>query len=236
MTDAQDSTQASASSGSPSTPQSGAVSVQQIKNQLTNKFQSNKVLVLKAHSILSWEQDIYALYVFSIVSLAFIVIHLVNSSLLTTLSYIGIFGALIDLALPSITKNLNKNQAVKQTVDTAKFDKICLDLARVIAFFRGSCDSCCSLKTRKPKIYYAVLLISLLILAFVGNKFNNLFLTYVTILFAAIYPGLDRKGLPQKIVDFVCQKLGKKSPQISGSFTSNISAGGDRRSSSSKRN
>ena len=205
-------------SGAASQPAQGqAHSIQQLKSKLSDKLQSHKVLVLKAHSFLSWEQDYYPAIIFALTSVAFLVIRLLNASILTTACYVGIIAALVDIALPTITKNLTKHQA-KQNVDSAKFDKICLDLARLCVLSRSSCDSCRALKTKKPKLYYPILLISLIILAFIGSKFNNLFLTYLVTLFAALYPGLDQRRIPQKLVDALFQKLGKRAPQVT--FTS----------------
>lgn len=226
MSAQQDSAQGSGSSSS-----SSSVNVSQIKTQLANKFQANKPLVLKLHSILTWEQDIYPILVSAFVTVSFLIIHLLNSSILTTFSYLGIAAALIDLAMPTIAKNLcgSSSAAAKLSDrDNQRFDKICTDLAKIYAFFRESCNLCCSLKTSKPKLYYPSILGTLLVLAYVGNKINNLFLTYLVVLSFALYPGLERKGYTQKAVEFVYAKLGRRPPT---SYSS-----GDRKSSSGKRN
>lgn len=222
MSDQQDSASSSSS----------GVNVQSLKSQIANKFQNNRPLVLKLHSILTWEQDSYPILVVAAVTISFLFIYLLNSSVLTTLSLLGIAGALIDLALPTIAKSLcgSSNQAAKLSdKDNQRFDKICLDLAKVYAFFRGSCDSCCSFKTSKPKFYYPGLLVSLLFLAYIGNKINNLFLTYLVTLLVVLYPGLDKRGLPQKAVEFVFLKLGRRPPSF-------VSAGAGDRRASGKRN
>lgn len=228
MSTPQDSAQASGSSSS----SSSSVNVNQVKTQIANKFQANKPLVLKLHSILTWEQDVYPILVSAFVTFSFLIIYLMNSSILTTFSYIGMAVALIDLAMPTIAKNLCGGSSSSATAklgdkDNQRFDKICMDLAKVYAFFRESCNMCCSMKTSKPKLYYPSVLGTLLVLAYIGNKINNLFLTYLVTLFIALYPGLERKGFTQKAVEFVYSKLGRRPP--------GASAGGDRRSSG-KRN
>lgn len=227
MSDQQDS---AASTGSASS----SVNVQQLKSQIANRFQANRPLVLKLHSILTWEQDIYPMLVFAFVTVAFFFIYLLNSSVLTTLSYLGIALALLDLAMPTIAKNLTNNQGKSNEKDGQRFDKICLDLAKAYAFMRTICDHCCSLKTKQPKIYYPALLVGLIVLAYIGNKFNNLFLTYLFTLFVALFPGLDKKGVPQKAVEFVFAKLGRRPPAIFGAGSAANAGAGDRRSS--KRN
>jgi len=229
MSTQQDSAQGSGSS-SASPASSSSVNVNQIKAQIANKFQANKLLVLKLHSVLTWEQDIYPIMVSALVTISFLIIHLMNSSILTTFSYLGIAAALIDLAMPTIAKNLcgsSSSTAKLGDKDNQRFDKICTDLAKVYAFFCESCNQCCSLKTSKPKLYYPSMLGALLVMAYIGNKINNLFLTYLVVLFVVLYPGLESKGYTQKAIEFVYTKLGRRPPVTSSS--------GDRKSSG-KRN
>lgn len=215
---------------------SGSVNVQQLKSQLANRFQASRPLVLKLHSILTWEQDIYPIFVLAFVSFAFLFIHLLNSSVLTTLSYVGIAAALLDLAMPTIAKNLTGgSQAKLSEKDNQRFDKICLDLAKLYALVMSACDACCSMKSKKPKLYYPALLGSLLVSAYIGNKFNNLFLTYLVTLLIAFYPGLEKKGAPQKAAEFVFAKLGRRPPAfLTGS--SNPAGGDSSRRASGKKN
>lgn len=229
MSDQQDSSAAGSSSSS-SSSSTGTVNVQQLKSQLANRFQANRPLVLKLHSILTWEQDVHLYLVMAFVTLTFIFIYLLNSSFLATVSYLGIAIALLDLATPTIAKNLCSGQAGKSNdKDNQRFDKICLDLAKTYASMRSLCDTCCSLKTKKPKLYYPALLTGLLFSAYIGNKFNNLLLTYLFTMLVALYPGLDKRGLPQKAVEFVYLKLGRRPPTFASS------GAGDRRASG-KRN
>lgn len=220
MSDQQDSSSAQTSSS--------PVNVQQLKSQISNRFQANKTLVLKLHSILSWEQDSYPIFVFAFVTISFLMIHLLNSSVLTTISYLGMACALIDMAMPKIAKNLSSGQTKLSEKDSQRFEKICLDLAKIYAFMRSACDASCSLKTKNPKVYYPSLLTSLLALAYLGNKFNNLFLTYILTLLVVMYPGLDKKGIPQKAVEFVFLKLGRRPPSFAASGAGERRASGKR--------
>lgn len=226
MSDQQDSTSGSPSGSSPSLSSSASqVNIQQLKSQISNRFQSHRPLVLKLHSILTWEQDIYPAIVFGFVSSLFVVVHLMNSSVLTTLSYLGIILALLDLALPTLVKSLAPGQAKANEKDNQKYDKICLDLAKMYASMKGLCDICCSLKTKKPKLYYPILLGSLIVSAYIGNKINNLFLTYLFTLLLAFYPGLEKRGLIEKAIEYVYVSLGRRPPTV---------ASGDRRGSGKK--
>lgn len=213
MSEQQDSSASTSSSSS-------AVNVQSLKSQIANRLQPNRQLVLKLHSILTWEQDVHLFVVIGFVTLSFFIIHLLNSSILATLSYVGIALALLDCAMPTIAKNLSSTgqHGAKggDKEDSRKFDKICLDLASAYAFLRNICDTCCSLKTTMPKLYYPALIAVLLVTAYIGNKLNNLFLTYLITLFIALFPGLDKRGYTHRGVDFIQSKLGRRPSVAAG--------------------
>lgn len=227
MSDLQDS--GPLSTGSSTSSSSGGccvqpVNVQQVKSQLSNRLQGHKSLVLKLHSVLSWDKDYYAGVVFGAVSVFFLVINHFNSSILTTLSYLGIIVTLLDLGAPLISKNLGCCSGKLSDKDNQRFDKILLDLAKIYATMHSLCASTCRIKTNNPKLYYPSLLSSLLIVAFIGNRINNLFLTYLLVLVLALYPGLEKRGITQKIIDQIYITLGRRPP----------TSGSDRRQSGKK--
>lgn len=200
--------------------------VQGMKQSLQNRLQSNKQLVLKLHSILTWEQDYYPIVIAAATSFLFLIVYLLDRSVLTTLSFIGIAATILDYSLPLITKSfLSTNKWTDK--DTQKFEKICLDLAKSYQYIRFAFDFMQDLKAKKPKVYYASMSSLFLTLAWIGGQFNNLFLTYLLVLLIVFYPGLEKKNVPQKIFESVASKLGKR--------PTTPSAGGDRRSSGGRK-
>lgn len=89
------------------------------------------------------------------------------------------------------------------------------------------------IKTTRPKLYSGLLLSILLVLAWIGNLFNNvsphlvgnqltvsqlqLFLTYLIVLFVALYPGLKTHGIIEqymgKAIKSIKEKIGDKLKQ-----------------------
>ncbi|KAH6934269.1 hypothetical protein HPB50_022849 [Hyalomma asiaticum] len=53
-------------------------------------------------------------------------------------------------------------------------------------------------KQDKPKVYVVAVLISLLVVAWIGNAFDNLLLTYLIVLFLAMTPGMKHHGIFKK--------------------------------------
>lgn len=73
------------------------------------------------------------------------------------------------------------------------------------------------MKENNPKFYSIILLVNLIIIAWIGNLVNNLFLTYLGCLFLMLYPGMKKHGLIEKytgefrkkISDFIASKTKK---------------------------
>ena len=67
------------------------------------------------------------------------------------------------------------------------FDKLDISLYRLCRDARG----------KKPVVHFVVTCLSLLTLAWLGNKINNFFLAYLLTLGLMMVPGLQRRGLLQ---------------------------------------
>lgn len=63
-------------------------------------------------------------------------------------------------------------------------------------------------------MYSIMLLVTLVVLAWIGNLINNLLLTYFIALFAVMFPGLKHHGIIQeyasKAASFVANLIGSK--------------------------
>lgn len=82
--------------------------------------------------------------------------------------------------------------------DEAKFNEICVELAKVSAAGLGLWNQWQEIKVTRPKIHSGLLLSLLIVLAWIGNLFNNLLLTYLIALVLVELPGLKHHGLIEK--------------------------------------
>ncbi|KAI1283107.1 ADP-ribosylation factor-like protein 6-interacting protein 1 [Halotydeus destructor] len=193
-------------------------------NQLATKLQTNleswRELVVAAREILVWSQPHHGYLVAGAVTTIFFVIWVVNASILTTLSIIGILVTVADYAVPLLCTNFfdakNWNEDKEKT-----FKETCVALAATWEAINRFWTYLSDLKTAKPMMYSSMLLCFLLKMAWIGNIFNNLLLTYLTVLFVASYPGLRAHGIIEqylgdmiaKVKSFVGEKLDKLKQQ-----------------------
>ncbi|KAL3191611.1 hypothetical protein MRX96_059707 [Rhipicephalus microplus] len=75
---------------------------------------------------------------------------------------------------------------------------ICLEAVHAWQSVVNACASLKKAKQDKPKAYVVAVLISLLLMAWIGNAFDNLFLTYLIVLFLAMTPGMKHHGIFKK--------------------------------------
>lgn len=172
-----------------------------------------KEVLVYMHSVCVWNQPHHAPILAASVSALFLLIWLLDASILTTLSVIGIMVTLADYVVPLVSSNLFDSSKFGDA-EEAVYDVVCSEIAltcfTVQSFWRQWTD----LKDTKPKLYSFLLLTSLLMMAYIGNSVNNLFLLYVIVLFVAMLPGLRAHGIIQqlmkKAVDVVKNLIGDK--------------------------
>lgn len=162
-------------------------------------LESWKGLIIYLHSVFVWSQPHHAPVLAASVSALFLLIWLLDTSILTTLSVIGVLITLADYVVPLISSNLFDSSKFGDA-EEAVYDTVCSEIAltcfTVQSFWRQWTD----LKDTKPKLYSFLLLTSLLMMAYIGNSVNNLFLLYVIVLFAAMLPGLRAHGIIQQLM------------------------------------
>jgi len=138
-------------------------------------------------------------------------IWLLDATLLTTFSIIGIILTTADYAVPLVLSNLfdpaNWNDKKEQ-----EFNETCVALATTWKSLLDLWTEWNVIKATRPKLYSGLLLSILVVLAWIGNLFNNLFLTYLIVLFVALYPGLKTHGIIEKhlgkLIASVKEKVG----------------------------
>ena len=146
--------------------------------------------------------------------------------MLTTLSVIGIISTIIDYSLPIINQNffdpskwldskqfkhllkllLNVNRSPS---DESQFESICQELETCYATIKKACGDWQQTKVSSPKVYYGIILVTLLALSWIGNVVHNLFLTYLLVIFLVMFPGLKQRGLVDKYVSLVMSYVSK---------------------------
>ena len=165
------------------------------------------------HSVFVWTQPHHAPTIAGSVTAIFILIWLLNASILTTFSIIGILITVSDYAVPLVSSNFFDSSKWGATQE-ATYEKVCDELALFWFTVNSFWTQWTEIKETKPKLYSFILLTTLLMLAYIGNMINNLLLSYLICLFACMYPGLKSQGLLNKYLSealtFIKTTIGEK--------------------------
>lgn len=151
------------------------------------------------HSVSVWSQPHHAPALAASVSALFFLIWLLDTSILTTVSVIGIVVTLADYVVPLISSNLFDASKFGEA-DEAVYDAVCSEIALTCFTMQSLWRQWTDLKETKPKLYSFFLLTSLMMMAYIGNSVNNLFLLFVIVLFLVMLPGLRAHGIIQQLV------------------------------------
>uniref|UniRef100_L7LTB8 Putative adp-ribosylation factor-like 6 n=1 Tax=Rhipicephalus pulchellus TaxID=72859 RepID=L7LTB8_RHIPC len=154
-------------------------------------------VVLPLHSVLLWSQPYYPGCIFGAITTVFLLLWYLEPSLLTTFSLIGMLVCLLDYLVPLLLAQLCSPDKWTSQHERQLHD-ICLEAVHAWQSMVNACASLKKAKQEKPKAYVVAVLISLLVMAWIGNAFDNLFLTYLIVLFLAMTPGMKHHGIFKK--------------------------------------
>ncbi|XP_046688556.1 ADP-ribosylation factor-like protein 6-interacting protein 1, partial [Homalodisca vitripennis] len=108
----------------------------------------------------------------------FTLLWLLEPSLLTTVSFIGLLVTLLDYLVPTVCAGLYRPENWTGAKEK-QFEEICRTLALCYSAASHQLQAFKELKVTSPKLYYSVTITSLAVLAYIGNKVDNLFLSYI---------------------------------------------------------
>jgi hypothetical protein len=173
------------------------VNIDQLSSKVQNSLRSWRELLVKSEPIFLWTESHHAGLLAGAVTAAFLLIWLLDATILTTFSVIGIIVTVADYVVPLLSAKLI-DPTTWNDKSEQKYNEICVEIAKAWALVLGFWSSWQAIKVTSPKLYFGLLLSALVTLAWIGNLFNNLLLTYLLSLLAVEYPGLKHHGLIEK--------------------------------------
>ncbi|XP_065212809.1 ADP-ribosylation factor-like protein 6-interacting protein 1 [Planococcus citri] len=190
------------------------LSAKKIKHSLENW----REIVLPVYEVLLWKNiPLYPALIFGISTIAFIIVILLDPTLLSFASSLALFLVLLDYFAPIVISKIFNPQSWTGPKEK-KLDEICSNLACSYISVKSSVAYFCSLKETNPKLYYLPVIFGLLFLSWIGNNVNNVFLTYVFVTVLLMIPGANHHGylekfsslLKQVVAQTLRSALGKK--------------------------
>ncbi|KAL7641415.1 UNVERIFIED_CONTAM: hypothetical protein RMT77_008555 [Armadillidium vulgare] len=181
-------------------------------------------ILVVIHSLLIWEKQYYPAITASVISFIYLLVWYIDPAVLTFISTVGLLAVLSDFLLPTAISYIHGADYWTGSHER-KYEQI-------VTYMAGSCESFTHLlssfhtiKTSRPKTYFVAMTAFLVCSAWIGSSVNNLFLTYLIVLLAALYPGLRRQDVVKKHFASFMQNIAKI---LKGSSPGNVGDQGDR--------
>ncbi|KAK7938532.1 hypothetical protein WMY93_001858 [Mugilogobius chulae] len=175
---------------------------------LEEQLQAWGEVILAGDRVLRWEKPWFPGALVGATSVLFLLIYYLDPSVLTGLSCTVMLLCLADYLVPTLAPRVfgsNKWTTEQQQ----RFHEICGNLVKTQRRVVGWGKRLCALKEEKPKVYFASVITSLLVVAWIGQQVHNLFLTYLIVSLLLLLPGLNQHGVISKYLGMAKREINK---------------------------
>ncbi|XP_054271363.1 ADP-ribosylation factor-like protein 6-interacting protein 1 [Macrosteles quadrilineatus] len=183
--------------------------------RLKRELEGWREIVLQMNSVLLWEKNWYPGVLAGASTILFMLLWLAEPSLLSAVSCAGLLITLLDYLVPTLSATMY-NPALWTGAQEKQFENICRTLVQTYATATHQLVAFKDLKLTSPKLYYSVTIFSLTLLAYIGNKVNNLLLTYLIVTAVLLLPGLSHHGLLHKYYQLILQNIANVLKSLQG--------------------
>jgi len=171
---------------------------------LKHSLESWREIILPVHSVLMWDKNWHPGAIVGGTTFLFLSLWLLDPSVLTTVSILGLTVTISDYVVPLVAAALFRP-------DSWTKEKEFYDFCRAIVVYRAKVSVSVStfymMRTSRPRMYYGCTIVTLAFLAWIGNSFNNLFLTYILATVLLLVPGMEHHGILHKYGNALTQKI-----------------------------
>ncbi|XP_048757650.1 ADP-ribosylation factor-like protein 6-interacting protein 1 isoform X2 [Ostrea edulis] len=169
-----------------------AIRLQQMKRDL----EGWREVLLPLNGLLHWEKPYYPAIIVGVNSFIFALIWYFEPSVLTTFALLGLAISLIDFLVPIIGPNIVTAKWTRKQEE--QYSEICCRLLNAKTHFHNAKVTMSSLKAEKPKIYFLMVMGTLIALAWLGSWMDNLCMTYFLVNLTLLIPGIRQHAVLQK--------------------------------------
>ncbi|CAL8271464.1 unnamed protein product [Lota lota] len=176
--------------------------------QLEEQLQGWGEVILAGDQVVRWEKPWFPGALIGATTLIFMLIYYLDPSVLTGLSGSVMLLCLADYLVPTLAPRIFGSHKWT-TEQQQRFHEICGNLVKTQRRVLGWWKRLFTLKEEKPKMYFALVISSLLIMAFVGQQVHNLFLTYLIVSFLLLLPGMNQHGVITRYTAMAKREINK---------------------------
>ena len=91
----------------------------------------------------------------------------------------------------------------------ARYESVCEEIAAASQLVADGSAFLAEAKQKKPFVHFIGVLVSLMVVGWIGNRINNFFLAYLVVLGLLMLPGLHKRGLLKQVFAQVTLKVGE---------------------------
>ncbi|CAL8305217.1 unnamed protein product [Merluccius merluccius] len=175
---------------------------------LEEQLQGWGEVILAGDLVVRWEKPWFPGALIGVTTVLFMLVYYLDPSVLTGLSCTVMLLCLADYLVPTLAPRIfgsNKWTTEQQQ----RFHEICGNLVKTQRRMLGWWRRLFTLKEEKPKAYFALVISSLLAMAFIGQQVHNLFLTYLIVSFLLLLPGMNQHGVITKYTAMAKREINK---------------------------
>ncbi|CAD7091121.1 unnamed protein product [Hermetia illucens] len=162
-------------------------------NKLKHDLESWREVILHTNSLLKWDKKFYPGIIFAVISIFYLLLWYLDLSTLTLISLSLLVVTIIDYVFPLVSRIVFKTENWTGTQEN-KFEEICQELCATKIKLCSFYNYIFTAKEEKSTMFLISVSLILVLLAWIGSVIDNLFLCFITTLFAALYPGLSHHG------------------------------------------
>ncbi|KAF0291972.1 ADP-ribosylation factor-like protein 6-interacting protein 1 [Amphibalanus amphitrite] len=162
--------------------------------RLRRALEDWRELLAPLHGVLVWRHEYHPPLLAAVVTLIFLVVWYLEPPLLTLVAVLGVTATTADYLVPALCQALFRPQDWTAS-NEREFERMCELLADISTSMECCWFQLSGWKQEKPKLYFIGMVGVLLLLAWLGNNINNLFLAYLLAQWIVMYPGLRQRGL-----------------------------------------
>ncbi|XP_077413612.1 ADP-ribosylation factor-like protein 6-interacting protein 1 [Vanacampus margaritifer] len=176
--------------------------------QLEEQLQAWGEVILVGDRVLRWEKPWFPGALLAVTTTLFLLIYYLDPSVLTGVSSGVMLLCMADYLVPTLAPRVfgsNKWTTEQQQ----RFHEICGNMVKTQRRLLGWWRRLCTLKEEKPKMYFASVISSLLVVAWIGQQVHNLLLTYLIVSLLLLLPGLNQHGVLSKYAAMAKREINK---------------------------
>nr|XP_058918977.1 ADP-ribosylation factor-like protein 6-interacting protein 1 [Kogia breviceps] len=164
--------------------------------------------MLMADEVLQWGRAWFPPAIMGVVSLVFLTIYYLDSSILSGVSCFVMFLCLADYLVPILAPRIF-GSSKWTTKQQQRVLEICSNLVKTRCRAVGWYKHLFTLKKEESKMYFMTMIISLAVVAQVEQQVHNLLLSYLIVTFLFLLPGLNQHGIISKYIGMAKREINK---------------------------